>query len=259
VDLASITPVVLTFNEAPNIARTLGKLSWAREVLVVDSFSSDDTLEIASRFPNVRVVQNAFRDFASQWHYALEHGQVTTPWLLALDADYVLTDALIDELSTLSPAPHTRGYRARFRYCIEGRELRGSLYPPSVVLFRREGARYRQDGHAYRLAIEPHEVAELRGYVLHDDRKPMKRWLASQRRYAKEEAEKLARSSARELSWPDRVRRVPFAAAPLVLVHCMIAKRCALDGRAGAVYTAQRVIAETMISLAVLERARHKQ
>ena len=60
--LAQITPVVLTYNEAANIGRTLERLAWAREVVVVDSHSTDDTISIARRFPNVRVVQRPFVD-----------------------------------------------------------------------------------------------------------------------------------------------------------------------------------------------------
>jgi glycosyltransferase involved in cell wall biosynthesis len=252
--LNQITPIILTFNEAPNIGRTLEQLRWARDVLVVDSFSTDETLSIVRSFPNTRVQQHAFVDFASQWHFALEYGAITTPWVLALDADYVLTSEFVEELAQLAPTADVLGYRTRFRYCVDGELLRGSLYPPSVVLYRRVGARYRQDGHCYRLEIDPARVQPLQAFVLHDDRKPFSRWLASQRRYAAEEAIKLQRGSFAEFGWPDRVRRVPFTAAPLVFLHCMIIKRCALDGRAGAIYTAQRVIAESMISLAFLAR-----
>ena len=54
--LERITPLILTYNEAPNIARAIGGLSWAREIVVVDSFSDDETIQIATSFPNVRVV-----------------------------------------------------------------------------------------------------------------------------------------------------------------------------------------------------------
>ena len=58
--LDQITPLILTYNEAPNIARTLAGLSWAKEIVVVDSFSDDETVEIARSFPQVRVVQTSF-------------------------------------------------------------------------------------------------------------------------------------------------------------------------------------------------------
>lgn len=252
--LNRITPIVLTYNEEPNLERSLGALRWARRVLVVDSFSTDRTLEIAARFPNVQVVQRAFDDFAAQWNFALDGAAADAEWVLALDADFVLTDALREELATLAPEPDVSGYRATFRYVLDGVELRGSLYPPITVLFRRDSGRYVQDGHAYRLQLQRGEVRELRAHLQHDDRKSLARWLRSQERYASEEAHKLAHSTFAQLRWPDRVRKVPFAAAPLVLLNCLLLKGGLLDGRAGAKYAAQRTLAELLITLKLLDQ-----
>jgi len=254
--LPRITPIVLTYNEEPNLERTLRALSWAPRVIVVDSFSSDATLEIAARFPNVALVQRKFDDFAGQWNFALGLDLLASEWVLALDADFFVTDELRSELSALTPSAEVSGYRARFRYVMDGKVLRGSLYPPITVLFRRQHARYRQDGHAYRVELASGRTHELAHYLWHDDRKPLSRWLRSQERYAAEEAEKLASAALTELRWPDRVRRVPFAAAPLVLLQCLLLKGGLLDGRAGAKYAGQRALAELLISLELLDRRR---
>jgi hypothetical protein len=79
--LDQITPLVLMYNEAPNIRRTLESLSWAREIVVVDSFSDDDTLEIAASFPQVRIFQRAFDCHANQWEFGLRDTAITTPWV----------------------------------------------------------------------------------------------------------------------------------------------------------------------------------
>ena len=76
--LDQITPLVLTFNEEANIGRTLARLTWAPRVVVVDSHSTDRTLEIVRGFPNVEVVQRAFDTFASQWNFGLK--SVRTAW-----------------------------------------------------------------------------------------------------------------------------------------------------------------------------------
>lgn len=251
--LDQITPVLLTYNEAPNIARTLDKLSWAKEIMVVDSFSTDATKTIARSNPRVRWFERVFDDHATQWNFAIEQTGVTTPWILALDADYVLSSELIDELRTLSPPPDVAGYRARFRFYALGRPLRGTIYPPVTVLYRRMLAKYVQDGHTQRLVVNG-AVEDLAQPICHDDRKSLGHWLRAQRRYSRLEAHKLAETPFSELSWPDRVRTVPFLSALPVLVYCMVLKRGALDGTAGAFYAGQRVVAELMIGEAVVEK-----
>src|SRR6185295_10441829 len=94
-----ITPLILTYNEAPNIARALQGLTWAREIVVVDSFSDDETVQIATSFPNVRVVQRAFDCHRNQWEFGLKETDISTAWVLALDADYLLSDELVAEIA----------------------------------------------------------------------------------------------------------------------------------------------------------------
>src|SRR5215475_3631918 len=152
--LDQITPLILTYNEAPNIGRTLEQLRWAQDIVVVDSFSDDETLEIVSGFPQVRVFQRKFDNFAGQCNFGLTQTGIATEWVLNLDADYVLTPELVEELRELKPTADVIGCRARFLYCIEGRKLRSGIYPPVIVLFRKSMGEFRQDGHAHRLHIE---------------------------------------------------------------------------------------------------------
>src|SRR5580698_10078125 len=114
-----ITPLIITYNEACNIGRTLSRLTWAKRVVVVDSGSTDATLEILGGYPQVEVVQHRFEDFASQCNLGLEH--VKTPWVLSLDADYELSGELVGEIASLRPVDAPSGYRAIFIYRIHGR------------------------------------------------------------------------------------------------------------------------------------------
>src|SRR5882724_13168817 len=131
--LEKITPVILTYNEAPNIGRTLDQLQWARDIIVIDSGSTDETLAILRRYPHVRVVHRDFDSFASQCNFGLT--QVRTEWVLSLDADYELSEELVRELQQLQLPQDVSGYRAAFVYRIHGRPLRGTLYPPRTVLY----------------------------------------------------------------------------------------------------------------------------
>jgi glycosyltransferase involved in cell wall biosynthesis len=245
--LDQITPLILTYNEAPNIARALEGLSWAREIVVVDSLSDDETVKIATSFPNVRVVQRAFDCHRNQWDFGLKETGISSPWVLALDADYVVNAELISELKTLQPNSNISGYRAKFIYCINGKRLRSGIYPPVTVLYRREAATYVQDGHTQRISVDG-EIEDLCAPMMHDDRKPFRRWFNSQSRYTELEAQKLLATDPHELEFADRLRRWRVVVPPAMLVYCLIVRGGILDGWAGFYYAFQRAMAELMLS-----------
>jgi glycosyltransferase involved in cell wall biosynthesis len=252
--LEQITPVILTYNEAPNIGRTLEMLSWARDIVVVDSFSDDQTTAIIEQTPHARVIQREFDCLANQWNFALTHGGIATEWVLALDADYLLTRQLVEELKQLQPTPDVRGYRANFVYCVNGRRLRGSAYPPVTVLYRLDSARYRQDGHAHRVVVEG-TVVDLTSEILHDDRKSLSHWLRSQDKYMQLERRKLLESPLQDLGWSDRIRRLRVVAPFAIFVYCLFIKGAILDGRAGIYYAFQRLLSEVLLSLYLFEES----
>ena len=249
-NLADITPLVLTYNEAPNIERCLARLSWAHEIVIIDSGSTDDTCAIASRFPNVRILTRAFDDHTSQWNFGVD--ATNTLWVLAFDADYILCDGFETELSAIEPGD-TFAFYASFRYLIGGRPLRASLYPPRAVLFRKDRCRYEKDGHTQLLHI-PGPSGHLATRIDHDDRKPLSRWFASQDKYALLEAEKLLSLPASDLRLQDRIRRTMILGPLFVLAYTLIARGTILDGWHGWFYTFQRVTAEVMLSLRLLEK-----
>ncbi len=251
--LDQITPLILTYNEAANIGRTLEQLGWAQDIVVVDSFSDDDTLEIISRFPQVRVFQREFDNFAAQCSFGLTQTGISTEWVLNLDADYVLTPELVNELAQLQPPPEVIGWRARFIYCVQGRRLRSGIYPPVTVLFRKSRGNFHKDGHAHRLRVDG-RVADLRSPILHDDRKPLSRWFEAQSRYTELEANKLLAADPSALSWTDRIRRWRVVAPLAVLVYCLILRGGLLDGWPGWYYAFQRLLAELMLSLYLIDQ-----
>ena len=245
-----VTALVLTFNEAPNIERTLRQLTWVKQILIVDSFSSDGTVDLAKAvIQDAVILQRKFDTHTDQWNFGLS--RVTTPWVLSLDADYVLTPELISEIAELNPAADVEGYRATFRYCIQGRPLRASVYPPRVVLFRRDRAVYREDGHTQLLQLDG-TVASLRGRIDHDDRKPFSDWLQAQGRYSKIEAKHLLSQSLENLNAPDRLRRKIFFAAPAMFLYLLFGRGLILDGWPGWFYVCQRTIAELLLSIRLI-------
>jgi glycosyltransferase involved in cell wall biosynthesis len=250
--LQSIDVLILTRNEEANLARTLDALRRFPRIVVLDSDSTDGTLRIAANYPNVRVCVRRFDGHAAQWTHGLQECGVTAPWVLALDADYVLDAALVDEIAALAPPADVGGYRANFRYVINGRALSRSLYPPVVILYRREGASYVQDGHTHRL-VPVGRVEGLRHAAAHDDRKPFSAWLAAQDRYARLECESLRKARWSDVKWSDRIRKLVVVAPWLVPLYCLTLRRGLLDGRAGLLYAMQRGIAEAILSAHLIE------
>jgi glycosyltransferase involved in cell wall biosynthesis len=249
--LDQITPLIITYDEAPNIGRTLSKLSWAQKIVVIDSGSTDGTLEILRSNPQVEVIHHLFTDAASQCNLGL--AQVASPWVLSLDADYELSDELIRELVSLTPLDSVDGYRARFVYRIYGRPLSGSLYPPRTVLYRKEKASYQQEGHTQRVVLEG-QISRLNGVIYHDDRKPLARWMTSQQRYARDEAEYLLDAPLGALRRTDRIRLMGWPAPIGVLFYTLIAKGCLFNGWPGWYYALQRTTAELLIALEIIDR-----
>lgn len=248
--LEQITPLILTYNEVPNIERTLASLSWAKRIVVIDSFSDDRTVEILASYPQVEVYQRHFDHFAGQCNYGLE--QIKTEWVLSLDADYVLSQELVAELHSLPEFLPKDAYFAKFKYYVFGKPLRGTLLPPRKVLYRKDKAHYIEDGHAHRVKVSG-ECGYLAGYIGHDDRKSLSRWLQSQDRYLSIEAKKLLTTPSKELSFGDRLRKQKVIAPIVIFFYCLILKGGIFDGWAGWYYAWQRMLAEILLAIRLIE------
>jgi len=256
--MISLTALVLTYNEQENIWRNLEALVWVPKVIVVDSFSTDQTLEIALSFPNVQIVQRVFDTHANQWNAGLD--RIDTEWALTLDADYVLTAELQEEIKKIEPSSEMALYWGEFDYCIFGRPLRASIYPPRVILFRTKRARYFDEGHTQQLRIKG-KLAKLKGKVWHDDRKPLRRWFQSQDRYSEIEATYLLEQGAKsseqgggeELSRTDRWRMKIVVVPILMPFYLLLVRGLIFDGWNGWYYAFQRTVAEMMLALRLLE------
>ena len=250
-NLDDITPVILTRDEAPNIGRTLAKLAWARDVVIADSGSVDDTIAIATSQPNVRVVTRPLDDLASQWTFAV--AQASTPWILTLDADYVIPDAFAEELRRLTPDDTVGGFEAPFVYAVHGAPLRASLYPPRAVLLRRDHARFYMDGHTQRVRVDG-TVQRLITPITHDDRKDFAAFVKRQQRYMADEARKLLAMPSRDLPLSGKIRKLVVVAPIAALIHTLLVKRLILDGAPGLTYAFERMLAELILSREMLSQ-----
>lgn len=248
-----LTVLIITYNERANIERTLAALRWVPSILAIDSGSTDGTLEILAAEQNVTIKHRSFDNFANQCNYGLD--LIKSKWVLSIDADYVVPSALADEICVRLRASESNiyaGFAIPFHYCIAGKPLRGTLLPPRICLYQVAGARYRNDGHGHRVVL-PGRVGRLRHPILHDDRKPLDRWLSSQQRYLAIEARNLLTTPSSQLSIPDRLRLKTPLAPLAALLLCLFVKGGILDGWQGWCYAFQRCYAEILLKLMLLE------
>jgi len=138
-----VSAIVTTFNEADTIAECLESLTWCDEILVVDSNSTDATLEIADRFDGVRVLRRTYYGAASQKNWAIDHCR--HDWILILDADERVTPELRSEIQDILAEPvAATAYSIKRRTHAMGGLVRysGWQHDRVVRFFRRGDARY---------------------------------------------------------------------------------------------------------------------
>jgi len=161
-----VSVIVTTYNEEVNVDECIASVLWADEILLVDSFSSDATLEIAGRYP-VTVLQREYFGSAAQKNWAID--RVRHDWVLIIDADERVPEPLAREILTvLATRPTVNGYYIRRQNIFIDRVIRHSGWSTDKVvrLFRRDKGRYPNRRVHADLEIEG-EVPVLRNPFLH--------------------------------------------------------------------------------------------
>lgn len=137
-----ITVVILTFNEARHIARAIASVRpFAQDIVVVDSFSTDETVAIAEA-AGARVLQHPFVTQSQQFQWALENSGIATGWTMRLDADEVIEPDLADEIRRRLPAlpDDVAGVNFDRKHVFMGRWVRhGGRYPLRLLRLWRTG------------------------------------------------------------------------------------------------------------------------
>jgi hypothetical protein len=122
-----------------------------------------------------------------------------------------------------------------------------------VVLYRTDRARYRNEGHGHKIEVTGN-IVDLKSVIFHDDRKSLRRWLASQQRYARVEAQFLFEQPKSKLSAKDKIRLMAWPAPILVSLYTLLVMGAILDGWPGLHYVLQRLCAEVMLALEIVDR-----
>jgi len=186
-----VTVIIFTLNEQIHLPSCFQSLSWCDDVIVVDSFSCDDT-EALSQGYGARFFQNKFTGFGHQRNWALDNTSPKNTWILILDADERVTTALVDEMALIAKTdPEGVGaYRLRRRFYMWHKWLRySSLYPSWVVRFiRNDRVRYINRGHAESQEVQG-KIKDLSSDLIDENLKGITDWFERQNRYSSKEAE----------------------------------------------------------------------
>jgi glycosyltransferase involved in cell wall biosynthesis len=186
----NVSCLIFTLNEEINLPHCLRSLAWCDDVVVIDSFSSDNTEKI-TRAAGDRFMQHAFTGFGDQRNWALEQVRLKHPWALILDADERVPAELVTELTARLPAVpgDVAAFRLRRRFHLWGKWLRySSLYPTWVVRLVKVGrVRYVNRGHAETQEVDG-RIESLDADLIDENHKGMEDWWARQERYAAQEA-----------------------------------------------------------------------
>lgn len=148
---------MITYNEIDNINTVIDELSFADEIIVIDSYSTDGTFERLKEFSNVKVIQNEFKDFASQRNFAIS--QSNCDWIFFIDADERLTKELINEILEKTKAENSvNAYKVIRHFMFNNKRMRFSGLQTDRIfrLFRSGTAKYNSD-------ILVHEVLDVHG------------------------------------------------------------------------------------------------
>jgi glycosyltransferase involved in cell wall biosynthesis len=194
-----LTALVTCGNEEAMIEDCLASLRFADEILVVDSFSTDRTLEIARPLAT-RILQHEYINPAAQKNWAIP--QAAHEWVLILDADERVTPALAAEIRNILEDPRHDGYWIRRRNFFLGREIRHGAWRSDKVLrlFRRDRGRY-QDKQVH----EEIELASTPGWcesrLLHYSYRSLDDFLRKVSRYSAWGAEDARRQGRRSQAW----------------------------------------------------------
>ena len=140
--MLDISAIILTFNEEMHIKRCLDNLSSiVKEVFIIDSYSTDKTLEIAKEYDNVTILQNKWVNYATQFNWGLKNSPIKTEWVIRLDADEYLLPELIEELEQKMHELNrdVTGITLKRRHIFLGKWMKRGTYPVKLLRIFKNG------------------------------------------------------------------------------------------------------------------------
>lgn len=227
-----VAVVMIAMNEAHNMEAVLQNVTgWAQEVFLVDSYSSDTTVDIALKH-GVHVVQRGFRGFGDQWNFALRELPINAPWTMKLDPDERLTNDIKREVAMAIKADIAVGFSVERRLWFMTRPL---PVKHSLVRIWRSGRCRFTDVQVNEHPIVEGHVRQIGGELEHHDSPDLEHWLNKQNKYTTAEAiaafqgmelavnPKLLGSPLQRRMWLKKhYMRIPFRYVAMFLYHYLV-------------------------------------
>lgn len=202
--------IILTFNEEVHLPRLLKSIAGLNApIYILDSGSTDQTLAIAEQH-NAIVKTNAFENHPKQWDFALKNFEITTPWIIGLDADQVVTPELFSQLEAFNSNDYKdiEGIYFNRKNFFKGKWIKyGGFYPKYLLKMFRTGIGYSDlnENMDHRFIVPGPTLVWKKGHILEENLKENKIsfWIAKHNRYsdliAQEEIERLNNQRAQTL------------------------------------------------------------
>lgn len=191
--MADITAIILTLNEEKNIVDCINSIKpVVKRIVVVDSFSTDKTVEIAKEM-GAEVLQNKWVNYSTQFLYAMENIDIDTKWVFRIDADERLTEKSAKELEELTEkhdGDDINGIIVRFEVNFLGKSLRhGGIYPfKKLLVFKKGKAHMEMRNMDEHILLDEGKSVVMKNDCLHQDFKSLSEWIDKHNKYSNREA-----------------------------------------------------------------------
>ena len=267
--MINCSALVLTLNEEKNIKRCLQSLAWCDDIVVLDSFSTDETQHIAREF-GVRIYQRRFDNYASQRNFGLHQVKYKNDWVLMLDADEIVSEELKEEIEKIlrNTKSDNSMYRMRRKDHLFNKWIKhssgyptwfGRMVRPDMVTVKRAiNEEYHTDG----------KVEYLTGHLLHYPfNKGISHWINKHNKYSSMEAELLVNETISKIYIKDiwnfdpvvrrkALKKIIYSlpGRPVLIFFALYILRMGiLDGKPGFIYCLLRAYYEFIINVKAKE------
>ena len=244
-----ITIVIPTYNEEKNIFKTLDACRDFKKIIVIDSYSNDDTEKIANKFKNVSIIKYKFDNYVNKINFCI--GLVNTNYTLILDADYVLSKEVVDEIKSFDAFEKYDGFKFNIYFKILNKPITIDIYPSKALLFKTGFEKYISEGHR-EVSTLSGNLYKFKSPIYHEDKKEFKIWLKNQLNISDLESDFII--NKKNLDLKSIIRKIPFIPILASTIYLILKFKVLKFGISGIIFLIQRIIYEIILNISVQKK-----